>query len=119
MRKKTEKLRKYTREVEQELADLEMRRKAAKRAAREEADGTKADFLRQAAIVQRKVDEHNGERQMLRDAIERDRPELNELRQRMSDQAENQRERRATLERERAARLAALEDEIVRLDNEL
>ena len=62
-RKKTEKLLQCTREIEQELQDIEARRKTARRAQRESADASKADFLRAAAVLQRKIDENNEEAQ--------------------------------------------------------
>ena len=116
VRKKTEKLQKCTRELEKELDDLEHRYKKAKKEVQEEADAAKAEFLRQAAILQRRVDESNQELQRQQDEIAKDEPLLQELRNQLAQLLEEQRERREILENDKSARIRALHDEIRELE---
>ena len=112
VRRKTEKLLQCTREIEKDLATLDHEHRKAKKGAREESDGRKADFLRQAAALRRRVDECATEQQRQRDVIAQLGPELKELHQRMRDVLEQQRERRDLLDGQRKEQLQALRDEI-------
>ena len=114
--KKTEKLKKEAKEMTQELELLDQRYKKIRKNAREEAEERKAEFLRQAAALRRRVDESATELQKTKDAIARDEPELNELRMRLADLNEQHRERKEILESDKAARLRALSEEIERLE---
>lgn len=115
IRKKTEKLRHCTQKIEEELADIHEKHKSAKRQAQKAADGSKAEFLRVAAVLQRRIDENAEEMQRLRDSMDRCRPELKESRERLNEQLKVQQERRAALQQERAERLAKIEAEIASL----
>ena len=100
----------------QELELLDQRYKKIRKNAREEAEERKAEFLRQAAALRRRVDESATELQKTKDSIARDEPELNELRMRLADLNEQHRERKEILESDKAARLRALSEEIERLE---
>ena len=101
-----------TREEEREIADIEQRRKRDKRARADAADDEKADFLREAAAMRRRIDESTEQLQELQRTVTTDTPELIVLRQKMSEQQALHRERRVTLEREKQERLEALREEI-------
>ena len=112
LRRKTDKLIACTREAEREIADIEQRRKRDKRARADAADDEKADFLREAAAMRRRIDESTEQLQELQRTVTTDTPELIVLRQKMSEQQALHRERRVTLEREKQERLEALREEI-------
>ena len=112
MRKKTEKLQQCTHQVVQEIKELDRRRKKEKRAAQEVTEGGKGEFLRAAAIVQRRLDDNSEELQRLRSAIERDQPELQEMRDRLSVLEREQRARRAQVEREQRERMVSINEEL-------
>ena len=115
MRKKTEKLQQCTREVEQQIEEIEAKRKDIKRTQQKSADQSKTEFLRAAAALQRKIDDNNEEAQRLQAIIDREQPELMEARQRLSEQVVTNQEKRAALEKERRERLAAINDEVATL----
>ena len=110
--KKTEKLIACTRELQQEAADIDARRRSEKRASRELADDNKAEFLRVAAGMRRKIDENSVKAIQLQRTGAADMPDLVDLRQRMSEQLEHQRTRRRIVECENKAKLAVLKEEI-------
>lgn len=110
--KKTEKLIACTRELQQEAADIDARRRIEKRASRELADDNKAEFLRVAAGMRRKIDENSVKAIQLQRTGAADMPDLVDLRQRMSEQLEHQRTRRRIVECENKAKLAVLKEEI-------
>ena len=112
LKRKTDKLIACAQEAERELKEIEQRRKRDKRARADAADEEKAEFLREAAAMRRRIDESNEQLHELRRTVTSDTPELIVLRQKLSEQQEQHRERRATLEREKQERLEALLDEI-------
>ena len=110
--KKTEKLIACTRELQQEAADIDARRRSEKRASRELGEDDKAEFLRVAAGMRRKIDENSVKAIQLQRTSAADMPDLVDLRQRMSEQLEHQRTRRRIVECENKAKLAVLKEEI-------
>ena len=110
--KKTEKLIACTRELQQEAADIDARRRSEKRASRDLADDNKVEFLRVAAGMRRKIDENSVKAIQLQRTSAADMPDLVDLRQRMSEQLEHQRTRRRIVECENKAKLAVLKEEI-------
>ena len=112
LRKKTEKLRQCIVEIDSELSDLELRRKQAKKDAREATDGSKMEFLRTAATLQRKIDENSEEMKRLRAAVERDQPEVEELRQKLAEQLAQHKSRHTELENEHRSQVEPLRQEI-------
>ena len=72
VRKKTEKLQQCTLDLDKEIEELEQRHRKVKKIAREQADERKAEFLRQAANLRRRVDEVQKELQQHTEAIARD-----------------------------------------------
>ena len=63
VRKKIAKLKECTLDIKKELDEIESKYKRAKKAVREEADAQKAEFLQQAAALQRRVDDDGQELQ--------------------------------------------------------
>jgi len=114
--KKVEKLKQCTKDLDAELEDVEHQKRKAKQAARENADATKAEFLRNAAVIQRQNDEDTDELRRLRATTERTQPEVEEHRRRLKELAESTSIRRAALERERDERIREVEDEIEQIE---
>lgn len=112
MRKKTEKLQQCTHQVLQEIKELDKRRKKEKRAAQEVTDSGKGDFLRAAAVLQRRLDDNSEELQRLRSLIDRDQPELIEMRDRLSVLERDHRGKRTLMEREHRERMVPINEEL-------
>ena len=85
VRKKTEKLWQCTAEIEKEMVELESKHKRDKKQSSKEADERKADFLRQSAAIQRRIDDNAAEMQKHTQAIAQLEPEANEMRQQLRD----------------------------------
>lgn len=116
VRKKTEKLKSETAKVNKELDALDKQIRRAKKEAGEDVDTKKTEFLRQAGVLRRRVDDYAAECQVQRDAMAREEPELNELRLKMQEMSEQHRERREILLASKAERLQLLYDEIEALE---
>ena len=116
VRRKTEKLRQCTRELQKELDQLDHSNKKSKKEAQKESDARKAEFLRQAAVHQRRVDEYASQLAELSAAIARDEPELLDMRARLADLMQQHRERCEILEADKAERLRPIYEEIERLE---
>ena len=116
VRKKTEKLWQCTAEIEKEMVELESKHKRDKKQSSKEADERKADFLRQSAAIQRRIDDNAAEMQKHTQAIAQLEPEANEMRQQLRDLLDQQRERREILEGDKNAKLRPLLEEIELLE---
>ena len=114
--KKTAKLHKLIKEIESDIARLQDGRKKAKKAQQQINDDAKLRFLRAAAVVQRTVDENAEQLQQLRDESARDRPQVLELREKLSEQLQQHRSRRSAMERSRSERLQAIHEQITAME---
>ena len=72
-------------EIEKEMVELESKQKRDKKQSSKEADERKADFLRQSAAIQRRIDDNAAEMQKHTQAIAQLEPEANEMRQQLRD----------------------------------
>ncbi len=115
LRRKVQKLRSCTRDMEKELAEVQRRRHKMKKKANEESDEHRANFVRAAAALRRQADEDRAEIARMRDTVGTKEPELRQLRSSVDELERGHRERLQEIEREQAARLAPLREELALL----
>lgn len=112
MKKKIETLQRENRILDQELEELEQKRKKAKQAFKVKADEAKTEFLRAAAIVQRELDAYRDETKELEASCQRSEAEVEELRRKLKDQSEAFAQHRARMEADKAERIKHLHKEV-------